>query len=229
VTGEDKAGHEISKTFNDIDAPLSVWVIEQRIANYAFSTPQMSPSKELHANEQVDLAVLISNNGKAEGSALLVLELVESNGARTRLDAKEITLEAGGNIAYTHQWTPDRVGTMWIEFHIVNGPSTQTASVHIDAAKSEGAFASVGEINPILLIIIILLSVSLVGLIAYGLKDSDNSKRKFNPSKQNSASSSLPSIEEFAKTKKQNEEEVAAQEEYSGMHDDSSPGENPYD
>ena len=228
VTGADKAGHEISKTFNDIDAPLSVWIIEQRIAHYSFSTPQMTPSKELHANEQVDLAVLISNDGKAAGSAQLVLELVESNGARTRLDAREITLEAGGNIAYTHQWTPDRVGTMWIEFHIVNGPSTQTASVHIDAAKSEGAFASIGEINPILLIIIILLSASLVGLIAYGLKDNNNSKRKFNPSKQNRAEKSLPSIKQFAKTKKQNEQEVTGQEQYSGLHEGSSPGENPY-
>jgi len=229
VTGEDKAGHEISKTFNDIDAPLSVWIIEQRIAHYAFSTPQMSPSKDLHANEQVDLAVLISNDGKAAGSAQLVLELVESNGARTRLDAREITIEAGGNIAYSHPWTPDRVGTMWLEFHIINGPSTQTASVHIDAAKSEGAFASVGEINPILLTIIILLSAALVGLIVYGLKDNDNSKRKFNPSKQNNAADSLPSLEEFVKAKENNEDEVAAQEQYSGMHDDSSPGENPYD
>jgi len=229
VTGADKAGHEISKTFNDIDAPLSVWIIEQRIAQYSFSTPQMTPSKELHVNEQVDLSLLVNNEGKAAGNAQLVLELVESNGARTRLDAREIYLEAGQNVRYDHTWTPDRVGTMWIEFHIINGPSTQTASVHIDAAKSEGAFASVSEINPILLTIILLLSASLVGLIAYGLKDNNSSKGKFNPSKQNNAADSLPSIEDFAKTKKQNEDEVTAQEEYSGMHDGSSPGENPYE
>jgi hypothetical protein len=229
VTGADKAGHEISKTFNDIDAPLSVWIIEQRIANYSFSTPQMTPSKELHVNEQVDLSVWINNEGKAAGNAQLVLELVESNGARTRLDAREIYLEAGQNINYNHPWTPDRVGTMWIEFHVLNGPSTQTASVHVDEAKSEGAFASVSEINPILLTIILLLSASLVGLIVYGLKGNDNSKGKFNPSKQNNTEESLPSITDFARIKKQNEDEVNAQEEYSGMHDGSSPGENPYD
>ena len=229
VTGADKAGHEISKTFNDIDAPLSVWIIEQRIANYSFSTPQMTPSKDLHVNEQVDLSVWINNDGKAAGNAQLVLELVESNGARTRLDARVVYLEAGQNINYNHPWTPDRVGTMWIEFHVINGPSTLTASVHVDEAKSEGAFASVSEINPILLTIILLLSASLVGLIAYGLKGNDNSKGKFNPSKQTSAEKSLPSIAGFAKTKKQNEDEVTAQEEYSGMHDGSSPGENPYE
>jgi hypothetical protein len=228
ITGEDKAGHEISKTFNDIDAPLSVWVIEQRIAHFSFASPQMEPSKGLHANEQVDLAVLISNDGRAAGNAQLVLELVESNGARTRLDAKEIHLEAGGNVAYTHSWTPDRMGTMWIEFHIINGPSAQTATVHIDAAITDGISASFSEINPVLLTIIILLSVALLGLITYGLKGNDGSNRKFNPTKQKRASKSLPSIDDFARTKKQNEEEALAQGAYSGMHESSSPGENPY-
>jgi len=229
ITGEDKAGHEISKTFNDIDAPLSIWVIEQRIAEFSFATPQMEPSKGLHVNEEANLAVLISNDGRAAGTAQLVLELVESNGARTRLDAKEIYLEAGENVAYTHSWTPDRVGTMWIEFHIINGDSTQTATVHIDEAKSDGIVASFGEINPTLLTIIILLAVTLLGLITYGLKGNEMSGRKFNPAKQKRASISLPSIEDFAKSKKQNEEEVLAQEAYSGLHDSSSPGQNPYD
>ena len=229
VTGEDKAGHEISKTFNDIDAPLSVWVIEQRIAQFSFATPQMEPSKGLHVNEQVDLAVLVSNDGRAAGSAQLVLELVESNGARTRLDAKEIHLEAVENMAYTHPWTPVRMGTMWIEFHIINGPSAQTATVHIDAAKSDGITANFDEINPVLLTIIILLSVTLLGLITYGLRGGDDSSRKFNPAKQKRASKSLPSIADFDKAKKQNEEEALAQDAYSGMHESSSPGENPYD
>jgi hypothetical protein len=99
----------------------------------------------------------------------------------------------------------------------------------VDEAKSEGAFASVSEINPILLTIILLLSASLIGLIVYGLKGNDNSKGKFNPSKQNNTEESLPSITDFARIKKQNEDEVNAQEEYSGMHDGSSPGQNPYD
>lgn len=132
-------------------------------------------------------------------------------------------------MAYTHPWTPVRMGTMWIEFHIINGPSTQTATVHIDAAKSDGITASFDEINPVLLTIIILLSVTLLGLITYGLRGGDDSSRKFNPAKQKRASKSLPSIADFDKAKKQNEEEALAQDAYSGMHESSSPGENPYD
>ena len=228
ITGTDKAGHEISKTFNDIDAPLSVWVIEQRIAQFSFATPQMEPNKGLQVNEPVDLAVLISNDGRASGSAHLVLELVESNGARTRLDAREINLEAGESMAYSHLWTPDRMGTMWIEYHIINGPSTQTATVHVDAADTDGIVASFSEINPVLLTIIVLLSVSLIGLITYGLKDGDVSNRKFNPAKQKSALKSLPSLESIAEEQRKNELEVLSEEAYSGIHSSSSPGEDPY-
>ena len=228
ITGMDKAGHEISKTFNDIDAPKSVWVIEQRIAKFTFATPQMEPSKGLQVNDPVDLAVLVSNDGRASGSAQLVLELVESNGARTRLDAREINLEAGENMVYSHPWNPDRMGTVWIEFHIINGPSTQTATVHIDAADTDGIVASFGEINPLLLTIIVLLSISLLGLITYGLKDADKSSRNYNPAKQNNASNSLPTLEEFAEVQRKNESEVLSEEEYTGIHSNSSPGENPY-
>jgi hypothetical protein len=70
--------------------------------------------------------------------------------------------------------------------------------------------------------------VALLGLITYGLKGNDGSNRKFNPTKQKRASKSLPSIDDFARTKKQNEEEALAQDAYSGMHESSSPGENPY-
>jgi hypothetical protein len=188
----------------------------------------MEPSKGLHANDPVDLAVLISNDGRASGSAQLVLELVESNGARTRLDARGINLEAGENMVYSHQWTPDRMGTVWVEFHIINGPSTQTATVHIDAAETEGIVASFGEINPLLLVIIVLLSISLIGLITYGLKDGNNANRKFNPAKQKKASKSLPSMEEIANAQKGNETEVLSEGNYSGVHSSSSPGENPY-
>jgi len=117
---------------------------------------------------------------------------------------------------------------VWVEFHIINGPSTQTATVHIDAAETEGIVASFGEINPLLLVIIVLLSISLIGLITYGLKDGNSANRKFNPAKQKKASKSLPSMEEIANAQKGNETEVLSEGNYSGVHSSSSPGENPY-
>ena len=171
VTGYDMAGHEISTVFNDIDAPLSVWVLEQRIAEYSFTTPVIKPNKEIAAGETVILAVEISNSGLADGEAQMFVELVESTGARTRIDARSIEIEAGGLFVYTKDWTPTREGTMWIEFQIINGPNVQTNTVYIDEATSDGVFSSVASVNPVLLIVIFLLTVSLVGLLIFGLKN----------------------------------------------------------
>ena len=101
----------------------------------------------------------------------MFVELVESTGARTRIDARSIEIEAGGLFVYTKDWTPTREGTMWIEFQIINGPNVQTNTVYIDEATSDGVFSSVASVNPVLLIIIFLLTVSLVGLLIFGLKN----------------------------------------------------------
>lgn len=170
VSGLDLAGHEISTLSNDIDSPLSVWVLEQRIAEYTFSEPVMKPSKQISAGETVALALEISNSGLADGEAQMFVELVESNGARTRIDARSIEVESGGTYVYTKDWIPAREGTMWIEFQIINGPSVQTNTVYIDEATSDGVFSSVASVSPVLLVIIFLLTVSLVGLLIFGLK-----------------------------------------------------------
>ena len=106
VTGEDQAGHEISKTFNDIDAPLSVWVIEQRVAELRLhpAPHNVTPRKDIacqgacgHVGRSSS-----SNNGRSGWQRSIgSVERVESNGARTRFDArKEIRMvAAGGHIA----------------------------------------------------------------------------------------------------------------------------------
>jgi hypothetical protein len=38
----------------------------------------------------------------------------------------------------------------------------------------------------------------------------------------------LPTLEEFAEVQRKNESEVLSEEEYTGIHSSSSPGENPY-
>ena len=41
------AGHEISKAYNDNDAPLGKFQLEQQLPEYDFEQPQLSPSKNI--------------------------------------------------------------------------------------------------------------------------------------------------------------------------------------
>ncbi len=170
VTGSDVAGHPMAPVFNDIDAPLSVWTLEQRVADYTFTNPTMKPSKDIAEGDVLRLGVTIENNGRANGTAQMFVERVESNGARTRIDAREVEIPAGGQFDYSKEWMPDRSGTMWIEYHIIAGPSAQTSTVFVDEPRTEGVLGSVAAVNPMLLVIIFLLSVSLVAVLMFGLK-----------------------------------------------------------
>ena len=126
VTGFDMAGHEISKAYNDNDAPLGKFQLEQQLPEYSFEQPQLSPSKGIVVGDAVDLAVIIKNTGKSDGFAELRVERVESNGARTIIHAQEVKVQSGGSGYFTHRWTPDREGSMWIEFIVIGGPTAQT-------------------------------------------------------------------------------------------------------
>ncbi len=226
VTGYDIAGHEISTVFNDIDAPLSVWVLEQRIAEYSFTAPVLKPNKEIAAGETVALAVEISNSGLADGEAQMFVELVESTGARTRIDARSIEIEAGSTFVYTKDWTPTRDGTMWIEFQIINGPNVQTNTVYIDEATSDGVFSSVASVNPVLLIIIFLLTVSLVGLLIFGLK---NPQQQQWDAHQRSSRKPLVHIQNEGRPRlQQTKPQPPVSGPYGAPVESAAPGESPY-
>ncbi|MBT60834.1 MAG: hypothetical protein CMA63_04695, partial [Euryarchaeota archaeon] len=170
VTGSDMAGHPVNPTFNDIDAPLSVWALEQRVAVYSFSEPDMKPNSNIVAGDLVSLNLLILNSGLANGSLQMYVDLVESNGARTRIDARSIDIEAGSTHLFTKDWIPDRGGTMWIEFQIANGPQAQTDTLYVDEAEADGVMGSLAGVSPGLLVIIFILSGSMIGLVVYALK-----------------------------------------------------------
>jgi len=221
VTGEDMAGHEINTAFNDIDAPLTVWVLEQRIAEYSFSTPEMKADDNIAAGDSVSLSVVISNSGLADGDAQMFVEIVESNGARTRIDARGIQIESGGTYVYSKDWTPDRAGTMWIEYQIINGPVAESETVYVDEQRSEGIFGSISSVNPVLLVVIFLLTVSLAGLLIFGLKSPQPHQRGSNPAYLSKA---LPSI--TATPAKQSPQPVTGP--YGAPEQVASPGENPY-
>ena len=221
VTGMDMAGHEINPVFNDIDAPLIVWVLEQRIAEYSFSIPEMKPSDNIAAGDTVRLGISISNSGLADGDAQIFVELVESNGARTRIDARGIQIEAGSTYVYSKDWVPDRAGTMWIEFQIINGPQAQTETVYVDEQRSEGMLSGISSVNPVLLVVIFLLTVSLVGLLIFGLKTPQS--KQWNANQKQFSDKALPEIPTAGK---QSPQEMSGP--YGAPEQAASPGENPY-
>ena len=218
VTGVDVAGQSVSSVFNDIDAPLSVWVLEQRVAEYSFTNPSMKPSKDIAEGDVISLGVVIENNGRADGSAQMFVERVESNGARTRIDAREISIPAGGQFDYSKEWMPDRSGTMWIEYHIIGGPSAQTSTVFVDEPRTEGILGSVAAVNPVLLVIIFLLTVSLVAVLLFGLQTPNT--KAYTPEKRAAVEKALPQLAKPAATQETGP--------YGAQEAPSSPGENPY-
>ena len=219
VTGTDIAGQEMSSFLNDLDAPLSVWSLEQRVPEYSFVNPSMKPSKDIAQGDVLKLSVTIENNGLADGMAQMFVERVESNGARTRIDAREIEIPAGGQFDYTKEWMPDRSGTMWIEYHIINDDFSKTNTVFVDEPRTEGFLGSVAAVNPVLLVIIFLLTVSLVAVLMFGLQGSPTNEP--NRASPRQVSKSLPTL-------KQPAAEQPAEGPYGAQQAPTSPGENPY-
>jgi hypothetical protein len=211
VTGNDMAGQAISPEFNAIDAPLSIWKLEQQVPEFVFQEPEISPFRDISVGDDVELAVVIQNIGEASGSAQLVLERVESNGARTRIHAQEIEIQSGGTGIFSHQWSPDREGTMWIEFVIINGPSAQTDTFYVEEESSGGLLGGFSEINPILLVIIFVFTVALVGLLIFGLRKPQDPRQRIAGNQKQ-----LPKL---------NRAQAAA---YASQQHANSPGENPY-
>ena len=213
VTGADEAGLTIDSVFNDVDAPLRTWNLEQRVPVYAVSDIEMKPSSDIHQGDLVEVSALITNNGLADGEANMVLEQVESSGARTRLDARVIDIQAGEQMIYQYLWKPGRDGTQWLELSIVNGPNSQSQTVLVEEPRSDGVFGTISTVNPALLFIVCLLVAGLIGLLVVGLRREEVpvNKRppKLNPRQQPAAA-------------------TPPEGPYGAPQQTASPGENPY-
>lgn len=216
VTGSDAAGHEVDSVFNDIDAPLRVWALEQRVPIYTITELNMDPGSDIHQGDLVTVSTSIKNSGLADGEASLVLELVEASGARTRLDARLINVQSGEEVLYESLWKPGRDGTQWLELSIINGPNTQSETVLVDEPRSEGVFATITSVNTSLLIVVVLLSLGLIALLVVGLRRETVPGA---PVKQQ------PTLPQATPTPPSVHEEQGP---YGGKTATASPGENPY-
>jgi hypothetical protein len=103
---------------------------------------------------------------------------------------------------------------MWLEINIVNGPSVQSSTVRVDEPRTEGVLGSIASVNSSLLAVVGLLSLSLVGLLVYGLR------REVVPEMAPPPSRSTPAVKKI--------ESFDQQGPYGASAEVSSPGENPY-
>lgn len=219
ITGTDEAGHQIERSFNDVDAPLRVWPLEQRVAQFEFSNVELTPASNIREGDSVQIVAFLTNIGQASGEAQLVMELVESNGARTRLASKAMTAQSNETILFQQEWIPSREGTMWIEIHILNSNNTFATSetVRVQSATSDGLLSSIREVNSTLLLIISLVIASLVVVLVYGLRKPQARKPNLN---QEQVVKALPTL-----TTNHEPQQYGA---YGSQTQAYSPGDNPY-
>lgn len=171
VSGSDMAGNSFGSVSDEVYTPFAVWQLEQQLPEYALNQPSISYTGGLEVGKAIDLSVIIQNIGKSDGDAELRVERVESNGARTIIHSQQVKVNSGGNGVFNHRWTPDRDGSMWIEFIIIGGPTAQTDTFYVEDGESDGFLGGLAEINPVLLIVIFLLAVSLVAVLIFGLRN----------------------------------------------------------
>ena len=110
---------------------------------------------------------------------------------------------------------------MWIEYQIINGPLAQSETVYVDEQRSEGLFSGITSVNPVLLVVIFLLTVSLVGLLIFGLQSPQANQRGSNPAYSSNALPSIPATPAV-----QSSQPVTGP--YGAPEQVASPGENPY-
>jgi hypothetical protein len=217
VTGSDEAGLDIGSVFNDIDAPLRVWSLEQRIPEFTLSTVEMKQKSDIRQGDLVEVVAMLSNVGLADGEANMVLELVESSGARTRLDARTLNVQSGEQVLYQYLWKPGREGTQWLELSVINGPGTQSSTVFVDEARSDGVLGTIGAVNPVLMSVVALLVVARVALLVIGLRRQPSASVQLSQPPPTKAVAALPPAKAQPPSGPYGAAETAP-----------SPGENPY-
>lgn len=169
ISGLDESGREINKTFNDLDTPRGIWALEQRVADFELRETEDLPNR-LKVGDVVDLGLEIRNIGQADGSAALIIELVESDGAKTRIHAQNIQVESNSTFVWEGTWTTNREGTMWIEYQIVEQQMIQSDTVRVDS-NGNGLLGGGSGFSPVIFVIMMGIVLGLTGVLIYQIRD----------------------------------------------------------
>ena len=135
------------------------------VAEFELTELKAIPNR-ISVGEEVDLSLEIANNGQADGSAALIVELVESGGARTRIHAQNIQVESNSTFIWEGVLTSSRDGTMWVEYQVVEQSMIQSNTVRVDSS-GDGLFGSSLSVSPAIFGLVVLTILGLIGLLIY--------------------------------------------------------------
>ena len=128
-------------------------------------------------------------------------------------------VKSGDTGDFEHRWVPDKSGSMWIEFVIVgSGITAQTSTFYADNGQSDGFFEGIAELNPVLLIVISILAISLIGLLIFGLRTPNNPNLRQMPQNKNYRRA----------TRQMPQQPQQQQQYYANQQSILSPGDDPY-
>ena len=166
VEGEDLSGQAVDPFGNSLADPLAVWMLEQRVADVGFQT---APDEDLiNPNKGGELvwSYTLLNDGRGPGDVQVIVEVVEADGSRTRLDARSVSIMAGDTAQQNGTWVPLDEGPVRFEYIIVDG-TTHVGDTHlIGAGMASGLFGGpMGGVGGVLLLVIL----ALIGVVAFRL------------------------------------------------------------
>lgn len=166
VEGEDLSSQAVDDIGNSLADPLAVWLLEQRVADVVFDGAPTEDLVNPVKGGELIWSYSILNEGRGPGDVQIIVEVVEADGSRTRLDARSVSIGAGEVAMQNGTWVPLDEGPVRFEYIIVDG-TTHVGDTHlIDASSGQGLFSGpAGGVGSIL----VLLIVGLIGVVAFRL------------------------------------------------------------
>jgi hypothetical protein len=164
VEGVDLSGQPVDPLGNSLADPLAVWLLEQRVAEVAFDgAPTEGLVNPVRGGELI-WSYTVVNLGRGPGDVQIIVEVVEADGSRTRLDARSLSIAAGETGVRNGTWVPLDEGPVRFEYIIVDG-TTYVGDTHlIGASGGQGLFGGpAGGVGSLLVLVI----VAMIGVAAY--------------------------------------------------------------
>mgnify|MGYP001180250194 CR=1 FL=1 len=166
VEGVDLSGQPVDPLGNSLADPLAVWLLEQRVAEVVFDDAPTEDLLNPVKGGELIWSYTAVNLGRGPGDVQIIVEVVEADGSRTRLDARSLSIAAGETGVRNGTWVPLDEGPVRFEYIIVDG-TTHVGDTHLIAASGgQGLFGGpAGGVGSVLVLVV----VAMIGVAAYRL------------------------------------------------------------
>jgi hypothetical protein len=138
LVGSDLAGQAFIDDGNAPTDPLGVWLLEQRVPMFTFNGAPFEAVDSGHIGGSIRYGYSVLNVGKGPGEAQVIVEVVASDGTRTRIDARSMPIGPGAVDGHEGSWVPTFSGPVRIEYILVDGTTSVGATHLIDEAEGSG-------------------------------------------------------------------------------------------